>query len=70
MIPQTVERPVEQTTPDDDLDHWFCCDPNRAYCGTDISAHTYAEFAEDSPTMCRVCLDLTYTPCATCGGHP
>ncbi|GAA3384404.1 hypothetical protein [Streptomyces racemochromogenes] len=43
----------------DELDHLYCCDPDIALCGTDISDH------EDNGAdgSCIVCLDLEDNPC-------
>lgn len=41
--------------------HWYCCDPNIAYCGTDLSGVP----KKDEGDMCVVCEDLEDEPC-TC----
>lgn len=50
---------------DSDLNHYYCCDPNVALCGTDISAMPET----DEDIDCVVCADLeptmAYTPCAS-----
>lgn len=53
------------TAPGSDLNHVYCCDPNTAWCGTDISTH--AEIDSDTPLDCVVCADLEPLPCPTCG---
>lgn len=46
------------TTTGDDLDHLYCCDPDTALCGTDISDNTEADFEHPD---CVVCADLEVT---------
>lgn len=54
---------------DDELDHIYCCDPDRALCGRDISGVEEEECEEwscdDHP--CVVCEDLEGRPCERCG---
>lgn len=59
--PATVE------TGGDDLSHIYCCDPDTALCGTDISGTDDAEFDEAD---CVVCADLESVGalCALCMG--
>jgi len=48
----------------DGLDHLYCCDPDLALCGIDISGH----HEDDSlPGTCVVCLALEF---AACSCHP
>lgn len=47
----------------DDLDHIYCCDPNIALCGTDISDQPEDDNAEGT---CVVCLDLEFALCRLC----
>lgn len=47
----------------DELDHLYCCDPDLALCGTDISGHE----DNDADGTCVVCLDLEFAPCRLCG---
>ncbi|WUH94609.1 hypothetical protein OG900_33640 [Streptomyces sp. NBC_00433] len=56
----------QATSSDDGLDHVYCCDPDIALCGTDISG---ADFAAFDAASCVVCADLddTDAPCARCG---
>lgn len=57
---------TEQTAAlDSDMNHVYCCDPNTAWCGTDISNHP--EVSEDTPLDCIVCADLEDLPCPVCG---
>lgn len=39
----------------DDLNHVYCCDPDVALCGTDISGDEEVEY---DTANCVVCLDL------------
>lgn len=51
-----------------ELDHLFCCDPDTALCGADISDTVYG--AGDGETTCVVCADLEATACPRCGFDP
>lgn len=51
----------------DNLDHFWCCDPDVAYCGSDISDATERDFDEDAEDMCVVCYDMQFAICAKCG---
>lgn len=45
-----------------DEHHVYCCNPDVALCGTDISGH---DFAEDNESVsCVVCVDLDGEPCS------
>jgi hypothetical protein len=44
------------------LNHIFCCDPDTALCGADVSDDELVDEAD-----CAVCLDLEDLPCPTCG---
>lgn len=48
-----------RTSAGDELDHIYCCDPDLALCGTDISGHE----DNDADGTCVVCLDLEFAPC-------
>lgn len=52
---------------DDELDHWWCCNPDIALCGTDVSTAKEKEINPDSPLTCVVCQDLYDAPCSLCG---
>lgn len=45
-----------------DLNHVFCCEPDIALCGADVSDDDIVDEAD-----CVVCLDLEEQPCPTCG---
>lgn len=47
-----------------ELDHLYCCDPDTALCGTDISDSP--ELFDDGDTTCVVCDDLEDQPCHLC----
>lgn len=52
---------------DPDLHHVYCCDPNLAYCGADITDH---QFIDPSALItCVVCVELEEldAPCRVCG---
>jgi hypothetical protein len=51
-----------------DLDHIYCCDPDVALCGTDIS--DAPEIDPNSEINCVVCADLEFQPCALCCPRP
>jgi hypothetical protein len=56
---------VPATESDDCLRHVYCCDPETALCGTDLS-DTDETDDDDAPT-CVVCLDLEDVTCPRCG---
>ena len=64
MSTSTLTRPDATDTGNVDLDHAFCCDDNKALCGTDLAALDLGDFA-DAPNPCIVC-DLI-TVCPVCG---
>jgi hypothetical protein len=55
---------------DDTLSHYYCCDPHRALCGTDLDG--VGDDGEDGDVECVVCVSLEASmllkPCqsATC----
>lgn len=61
--PEVAPAPAEE---DDDLTHYYCCDPTVGICGVPLIG--VAE--DDDPghhRMCMVCEDLSYHPCEQCG---
>ncbi len=46
----------------DDLNHWYCCDPDLALCGIDLT--DVAEMDDDEEVNCAACLDLAGKPCS------
>lgn len=48
--------------------HVFCCNPDRALCGHDVSDHP--EVDGPTPNDCVVCLDLEEQPCPRCDFQP
>lgn len=36
-----------------DVDHWYCCDPDVAYCGLDLSG---VPDGEEFDEMCPLCV--------------
>jgi len=65
LLPKVEPR---QSSSDDDLDHLYCCDPNRALCGSDLTDSP--ELADDEDENCVVCIDLDEQPCPDCGWTP
>lgn len=64
----TVEAPAPADTDDAfDVDHWYCCNPNIAYCGRDISGDP--EGHRDT-NLCLLCVlvEEKHIPCPECGG--
>ncbi|MFK4801738.1 hypothetical protein ACI3K5_24025 [Streptomyces sp. MPA0124] len=53
---------------DQSTTHVFCCNPDRALCGHDVSNDP--EVDGPTPTDCVVCLDLEEQPCPVCGYQP
>jgi hypothetical protein len=54
--------PDRTTTGSGDLDHVYCCDPDLALCGTDVS--DVPEIDPDTDVDCIVCNDLDGQPCS------
>ena len=50
---------------DDDLDHYYCCDENRALCGKDLTEVPISELSDEA--LCVVCRDLDDAPRERCG---
>jgi hypothetical protein len=46
------------------INHIYCCDPDTALCGVDVSKHPVVDLDDAD---CAVCLDLEDQPCPTCG---
>lgn len=46
------------------LNHIYCCDPDAALCGADVSTHPEVDLSEAD---CVVCVDLEDAICPTCG---
>ena len=68
-MPAPVAQP--QRTDDDDLVHIYCCNPDRSWCGKNLSG---IPETPDAPEWldCVVCVDLddnTERCCATCPGR-
>lgn len=55
----TLAPSTARTDVDSDLNHIYCCNPNIAICGTDVSAHPEV----DDDINCVVCLDLEGGEC-------
>jgi len=55
---------TNKVSPDDAVDHIYCCDVNESLCGLDIS-----DLQEVSvlPNLCVVCDDLYGRSCERCG---
>ncbi|MFD5081886.1 hypothetical protein ACFWOG_04490 [Kitasatospora sp. NPDC058406] len=69
MTTTTLPQPTTNTTGNNDLNHVYCCSPNTALCGTDI---TDARDDDTADITCIVCADLIWdnTPCSpTCDIH-
>jgi hypothetical protein len=47
---------------DDDLDHWYCCDPNVSFCGRDISEIPDVPFDVASCVVCESMADTYVCP--------
>ncbi len=50
---------------DSGVTHVYCCDPDTAWCGADIS--TTPEVPDYLPIDCPGCAELEPLPCPTCG---
>ncbi|MET4670773.1 hypothetical protein [Streptomyces sp. PvR018] len=62
MNTSLAPAPVKATNGGSDLDHIYCCDPDLALCGTDVS--DVPEIDADSDINCVVCADLDGGPCS------
>lgn len=63
VLPQRSRPDVEAG---DDFDHLYCCDPDLAHCGEDISEHEEVDDEElDNP--CLLCSVLQGSICPRCG---
>ncbi|WP_435597065.1 hypothetical protein [Streptomyces anulatus] len=47
-----------------DLNHIYCCNPDLALCGADVSTHPIVGIDDAD---CVVCLDLEDEACPDCG---
>jgi len=65
MTTGVLLAPSSRATSDGtDLNHIYCCDPDTALCGTDVSGQPETDLDEAN---CVVCLDLEDQPCCpTC----
>ncbi|WP_394436257.1 hypothetical protein [Streptomyces sp. SGAir0957] len=59
----TAPSPSAATSVGDEITHLYCCDPNRAICGVDLTG--VPEVDEDE--NCVVCIDPDEHPCPYCG---
>ena len=67
MTTQTAPAPTD-TPLDEVTTHVYCCTPDWALCGHDISQDP--EVDGPTPTDCIVCLALEPQPCPRCGYQP
>lgn len=47
--------------------HYFCCDPNKALCGEDLTEDPEIEYDANKHQLCVVCDDLDNYTCKECG---
>ncbi|MBL1101717.1 hypothetical protein [Streptomyces coffeae] len=71
MSTKDLPAPASRLTAgDDELDHIYCCDPNRGLCGADLSDVTdIVGDWDDENDPCIVCADLERVGarcCPTC----
>lgn len=52
---------------DDEFEHYYCCDPDRAYCGADISGDEDLPDGVRPENPCPMCEVLAGTNCPACG---
>lgn len=70
MVPVLVV-PASRANPDiaqcvGDVDHLYCCDPDLALCGEDISGDV--DLGDDPlPQPCPLCEVLEHYACPRCG---
>lgn len=67
MTLATAPAPATSDTGSDTC-HVFCCDPDIALCGEDVS--DVPEVPAGVGDDCIVCLDLETQPCPRCGFQP
>ncbi len=60
---QAIPKP-RSTPPSEAINHIYCCNPDLALCGVDVSAHPVVDIDDAD---CIVCLDLEDQTCPTCG---
>lgn len=57
------------STSGDEPCHIYCCNPDIAFCGRDISGESEVEEIHDDET-CLECLVAEQSPCPFCGSLP
>ncbi|MFC9973506.1 hypothetical protein ACFVH6_21690 [Spirillospora sp. NPDC127200] len=68
MSLQTLPRPASPGAEDDEsVEHLYCCDPNRALCGVDITDDEDLGDAETDGPECPLCEVLIDQPCGVPG---
>lgn len=67
--PALNTEPSTTTNNDDDGDilHYYCCNPDRAVCGKDLTGTEDVDEIRDDDQLCVVCEELFEVPCKRCG---
>lgn len=66
MTAPTIAPAETPTDTGDELNHYWCHNPNVAFCGADLSEHAENNFDDNDPSVCVVCRDLLAVPCEVC----
>ena len=70
MATATLPAPAPVNTSGDDTDHLYCCNPDVALCGLDISNHPFMKV--DPRRLCPLCAlaETEGPPCPVQGCQP
>lgn len=67
MITSTLPERTSPDVEDDDFEHYYCCNPNVAFCGADVTDDVDVGDDFDPECPCPMCEVLLGTVCPTCG---
>ena len=68
MTQTATEAALKVVSHNDELFHRYCCDEDRALCGSDLTG--VPETDGDGEQVCAVCDELEGLPCEECGDLP
>ena len=54
LLPAPAPAGAGPTDTDDPFDHAYCCDPDTALCGADISDNEYGEEQDNPCPLCEL----------------
>jgi hypothetical protein len=52
---------------DDEMLHYFCCDPDWALCGESLDGHRVCDCEDDHDVICPMCALIDEDGCPRCG---